>query len=249
MKRTFSAAFLAGSLGVLGSAPAHAQVVPTDAAAVIPFLQVSGTARVTVPSDRARINFAVVTEAPTAAEAASQNATRMEQVSAALRGTGTRGLDIESWGYDLQPRYARTTNDNPEPRIVGYQANNNVRVTVDDVNAVGELIDAAVQAGVNQVTALQFEARNTAPARAEALRLAVESARLQAESMADAMGLTLGMPLEVQGGAEPPMPRPMPYNMDARMSMEMAVQSTPIEAAEQEVYANVSIKYRLEGGG
>ena len=43
-----------------------------------------------------------------------------------------------------------------------------MRVTVDDVSAVGALIDAGVNAGANRVTSLQFEARNTDAARATA---------------------------------------------------------------------------------
>jgi uncharacterized protein YggE len=209
----------------------------------VPFIQVSGSAQVFVPSDRARLNFAVVTEAATAAEAAAQNSTQMETTMAALRGTGAAGLQIESWGYDLQPRYARQTTPDQPPRIVGDQATNNVRVTVDDVSAVGTLIDAAVSAGANRVTSLQFEARNTDAARADALRQAVQNARSQAEAMAAAIGVPLGPALEVHGGAQAPMPPPMPYYRDMQMQASMA--PTPIEAADQGVTGQVTIKYRL----
>jgi uncharacterized protein YggE len=205
---------------------------------------VSGHAQVFVPSDRARLNFAVVTEAPTAAEAATQNSTQMEAAIRAIRATGAAGLQIESWGYDLQPRYARQTTPDQPPRIVGYQATNNIRVTVDDVTAVGALIDAGVSGGANRVTSLQFEARNTDAARAEALRQAVQNARSQAEAMASALGMPLGPALEVHGGAQVPMPPPMPYMREMAMDMQAAA-PTPIEAAEQGVSAQVTIKYRL----
>jgi uncharacterized protein YggE len=236
---------LAGSLIAIGCAtsPLESQVPPPLAQP--PFIQVSGSAQVFVPSDRARLNFAVVTEAATAAAAAAQNATQMETTIRALRGTGVAGLQIESWGYDLQPRYAMQGPNNPDqpPRIVGYHASNNVRVTVDDVSAVGRLIDAGVTAGANRVTSLQFEARNTDAAKAEALRRAVQNARSQAEAMASALGVALGPALEVQGGSDSFVPPPMPY-MRA-MDMVQAAPPTPIEAAAQSVSANVSIKYRL----
>jgi uncharacterized protein YggE len=235
---------LAGALTAVGCATNPLQSQTPLEPQQPPFIQVSGTAQVFVPSDRARLNFAVVTEAATAAEAAAQNSTQMETAISAIRGTGVAGLQVESWGYELQPRYAMQTPTNPDqtPRIVGYRAMNNVRVTVDDVTAVGRLIDAGVTAGANRVTSLQFEARNTDAARAEALRQAVQNARSQAEAMASALGVPLGPALEVQGGAQPPMPPPMPYMRD--MAMQAAA-PTPIEAAEQSVYANVSIKYRL----
>jgi uncharacterized protein YggE len=210
-----------------------------------PFIQVSGMAQVKVRPDRAHLSFAVVTEGTTAAEAAAQNATQMEAVIRALRATGLAGLAVESWGYDLQPRYARQTSPDVAPRIVGYQATNNVRATVDEVTAVGRLIDAGINAGANRVTSLQFEARNTDAARAEALRQAVQTARSEAETMASALGVPLGPALEVHGGAQRPVPPPMPY-MDMRMSAQMEqVVNTPIEAADQTVTAQVTIKYRL----
>jgi uncharacterized protein YggE len=229
--------------------------LPTLAAAqtatpATPFVLVNGVGQVSVKSDRSRINFAVVTEAKTAALAASANATQMDAVIRALRGTGIAGLQIESWGYNLSPRYAESRprpGDPPDairpPEIAGYSASNNVRVTVDDVSSVGKLIDAGVNGGANQITSLQFEARNTEPAKADALRMAVQNARMQAETMASAMGLQLGQALEVTGGSESPMPPPMPYM--ERMQAQMAVQ-TPIEAADQMVSAHVTIKYALK---
>jgi uncharacterized protein YggE len=235
---------IAAVLGAVAlSASASAQTQPPEP---IPFIQVSGQAEVKVRPDRAHLSFAVVTEAVTAAEAASQNATQMEAVIRALRATGVAGLVVETWGYDLQPRYARQTSPDVAPRIVGYQATNNVRATIDDVTAVGRLIDAGITGGANRVTSLHFEARNTDAARAEALRQAVQNARSEAETMASALGVPLGPALEVHGGAQRPVPPPMPF-MDMRMSAEMASQvaNTPIEAADQTVIAQVTIKYRL----
>ena len=242
MIRSKRSSLLVGALLALASAadPLQSQTPESP-----PFIMVSGTAQVFVPSDRARLNFAVVTEAPTAAEAAAQNSVQMESTIRALRATGAAGLRIESWGYDLQPRYARQTTPDQPPRIVGYQATNNVRVTVDDVTAVGALIDAGVSAGANRVTSLQFEARNTDAARAEALRQAVQNARSQAEAMASALGVPLGPALEVHGGAQAPMPPPMPYMRDMSMEMQAPMPPTPIEATEQGITAQVSIKYRL----
>jgi len=240
LSRTSSTTLAAGLALGLAANSIHAQT-PTPEPA--PFIEVSGFAQVFVPSDRARLNFAVVTEAPTAAEATAQNSTQMEATIRALRATGAAGLQIESWGYDLQPRYARQTTPDQPPRIVGYQATNNVRVTVDDVSAVGALIDAGVNAGANRVTSLQFEARNTDAARAAALRQAVQNARSQADAMASALGVPLGPAIEVHGGAQAPVPPPMPYMRD--MQMQAAMAPTPIEAAEQGVSAQVTIKYRL----
>lgn len=221
-----------------GAAPLGAQMTHPEPP---PFLQVSGTAEVSIPSDRAQVRFAVETEAPTAREASTENAERMERVMTALRGTGLEGLEIETSGYDLQPRYRRP--DQTGTRTIdGYRALNHVEVTVDDVSGVGRLIDAAIGAGANRVAGLTFSARDTGPARQEAVRTAVLRAREEAEAMASALGARLGEPLEVQGGAQLPGPRPMPYRMEMAQAADM---ETPVEPGEHTVYANVTIRYRL----
>jgi len=218
------------------------QVAPAQAA---PFLEVSGSATVSVPPDRAQASFAVETQAKSAAEAAGQNAERMAAVIAALQGSGVQGITVETFGYTLRPDYRYDPNSGQSQTIDGYTASNNVRATTRDVTAVGRLIDFAIGAGANRVSSLGFEASNTDAARAEALRLAVGRARSEAEAIATALGVELGAALEVHGGAQAPGPRPM---MDVAFRMAEAV-PTPIEAAGQEVQANVTIRFALGAAG
>jgi uncharacterized protein len=207
-------------------------------------LQVQGRAVVEVAPDRGRIAFAVETEAETAREAGEANARVMDRVVAAVRGTQIEGIRVETSGYMLHPRYRYVGTDRRQ-EVAGYTARNTLQVIVDDVEAVGRLVDTALEAGANRVSQLVFEVRDPEPHRLEALRLAVEQARSEAEVMARALGMRLGEPSMVQGGAERPSPV-MPYYPGLRMEMAMADQpETPVEAGMQSVSANVSITYRL----
>ena len=203
------------------------------------FLEVSGSGRVSVPADRARVVFAVETEGPTAEEASSANAELMTSVLEAVRATGAPGLTIETHGYTLQPEYARPTAQDRSPSISGYRAQNHVAATTSDGDGVGRIIDAAVGAGANRVASLVFEASDTEEARQEALRMAVAQARAQAETMAAALGVPLGPPMEVRGNANVPGPPPRV------MAMRVEAANTPIEAGAQMVTANVTIRYAL----
>ena len=88
---------------LFAAAPAaHAQAQPSGAAPMMmhavaapPSLNLSAYGEVRAAPDMATISFGVVTEAATAAEAMQLNATRMNQVMAALRRAGieARGLD------------------------------------------------------------------------------------------------------------------------------------------------------------
>lgn len=234
-------AWIVAFLALVSTTDASAQDPAPDMAADTSFIEVSGFGQISLPSDRARISFIVETEGENAQEAAEKNADLMDQVITALRSSGIAELEIETFGYNLYPRYARPRAGEPQ-RIEGYSATNNVRVTTLEMDGVGSVIDLAVGAGANRVSSLSFDVRNAEAARLEALATAVRQARAQAEVIAMALGGTLGAPLEVRGGAQAPSPI---YSRTA-MSFDMAEAApTPIEPGQQTVSANVTIRFRL----
>jgi uncharacterized protein len=211
-----------------------------------PFLMVMGVGEARIATDRARIDFMVETQAPTAQAAATQNADRMDRVVRALRAAGGQTAVVETGGYELQPVYRPPSRESREiPTIEAYRAVNHVRVRADDVTRVGALIDAGIGASANRIAGLSFEAKDPEPARLEALRQATAKARAEAEAVATALGATLGPAVEVNLSADygyPPPPMPM-----YREAMDVAQASapTPISPSEQVVRANVTIRYRL----
>ena len=66
-------------------------------------------------------------------------------------------------------------------------------------------------------------------------------AKTEAETVAAAMGVTLGAPLEVQSSADFGYPNAPMFRMEAA---QLAA-ATPVEAAEQVLRANVTIRYRI----
>jgi uncharacterized protein YggE len=221
-------------------APAGAQAAPgTDAQPRT--LTVSANASVSRSPDRAWINLAVESPGATAGEASDANARAMQAVMAAIRDQGIPAERIQTQRLELRPRYDRPREG--EPSIVGYTAVNQVRVRIDDLDRVGSVVDAAVTAGANRVTGINFEISEPAEAYHEALRMAVASAREEATVTAEALGETLGPPLQVStGGFHMPTPSPA-FRADA-FAMEAAA-APPVEAGELEVRANITIVFRL----
>jgi hypothetical protein len=207
-------------------------------------IHVNANASVQRAPDRAVIQVAVETVAETAGEASRQNAQAMDRVLAALRRLGIPRSDIRTLRIELLPRYDQGR-EAREPEIVGYRAVNQVIITVDSIPVVGGVVDAAVGAGANRVTGINFELRDPEAAYHEALQLAIEKARAEARVIADALGEPLGPALQVQTGGYSPPYRPMPMGGDA-MRME-AIQSMPppVEPGEIDVRAHVSITFRL----
>ncbi|HEX7088866.1 MAG TPA: SIMPL domain-containing protein [Longimicrobiales bacterium] len=228
---------------LLPACAARAQQPETAPPARERTITVTGTGAVDRTPDQAVILLAVESTAPTAQAAAESNAQTMERLIAALRRLGLGEDRVRTASYQLHPEYARNEpRAGPEePRIVGYRAMNMVRVTVDDVERVGEVIDAALAAGANRVTGLHFQLRDPHAARHEALAMAVDRARAEAEVLARALGQGLGPVLSISStGMIPP---PIPLMMD-RMEA-VAARTTPIEPGTLRVEATVTAVYRL----
>lgn len=219
-----------------GSGPAAVAVDTTR-------VSVTGRASRSVLADRARIQVAVETEGATAEEASSRNARTMNRVLDAVRGALDGGPDgegrLETTGYRLDPRYRQDRNREGPPEIVGYQAVNRVVVTVEDVELVGPVLDAALDAGANRVAGLSFFASDTESARLDAVRTATEQARREAEVVAEAMGMEIvGVAsVSTSGGGSVPV-------MRAGVEMQAAM-STPVESGSQSVSATVNVTFLL----
>ena len=240
---------IAGACGPVGAAPVpgHGPVngeVRAGTSADSTRLTVSGFAQVQVPADRVRLRFAVETQAASAEVAASRNAETMRAVLESVRSRVGAEDRVETSGYRLSPRYRPSDDRDAGPEIVGYQAQNAVVVVLNDVDAVGSVLDAALEAGANRVAELSFFASDTEDARLEALREATARARREAEAIAESLGMTLGAPLTVQSSGGN---RPSPIAMRAESAM-MAM-DTPVQAGSESVSAGVTITFQLLGGG
>jgi uncharacterized protein YggE len=205
-------------------------------------ITVTGTATVDLPADRARILLAVETVGTTAAQASASNAEAMERVLAAVRGPAGSGARIETSGYSLAPRYRQTGVRQEAPEIVGYRASNQLVVVVDQVDRMGGVLDAALDAGANRVAGLSFFASDTDAARLEALQQATVRAREEAEAVAEALGMVLLAPENIQTSASRPL-----YQPEMR-AMAMQAADTPVEPGSQTVQATVTITWRLGPG-
>lgn len=191
--------------------------------------------------DQAVLSLAVESESGNARDAARNNASKMERVLNALRRAGLPADRIRTTAYQLHPVYARQERPEEPPRISGYRAINQLQVVIEALDRVGPALDAAIDAGANRASNLQFQLKDPGSARLEALKLATAKARSEAEAVAAAAGEVLGPIQSISTDSWAPSPRPMEY---ARaMAMERA--DTPVEAGTLGVTASVSITYRL----
>ncbi len=204
-------------------------------------LNLSAYGEVRATPDKATITMGVQTQAPTAAEAMAQNAARMTRVVEALRRAGVAEKDVQTTSIDLNAQYEYK--ENQPPRLTGYQAVNQVSVTINDLARLGPSIDAVVSAGANQINGIGFGIKDPHAAEDAARLAAVKALEAKAELYAGATGYHIArlVTLSEGGGYVPSPPRPMPMYAMAKAD----VASTPVAAGELSVRVDVTGLYEL----
>jgi hypothetical protein len=231
---------LATSLMGTGVATAQAQSAESGSD-TLRTLNVSGTGRVNAVPDVADINIGVTEQAKEAGAASQKAADSMDSVVQALLAQGIDEKDIQTTNISLNARY----DWNKEPaEVIGWEASNTVSVTVRDIDAVGTVIDEAVNAGSNQVNGISFRVEDPTEAQMLARTAAVDDARAKADQLAADVGVEIiGVVTITESGGSQPQPIYM-----ARTEMAMAADAgaaTPVMAGEVELAVYVQIQYEI----
>jgi len=121
--------------------------------------------------------------------------------------------------------------------------NNTVTVTVRDLENVGSVLDAAVQAGANNINGIQFDIADREAAQQQAMTAAMENAQARAEVLAESAGVQLGDILSLQSylGSS----TPVPYGKGYDMAVQEAAMSVPVSPGEMQIMVDVSVVYEI----
>jgi len=232
---------LAVGLTLVLSACSSAQAAPlaqSDTASNPRTLAVSGSGQIYLTPDMATISIGVQTEGKQAASVVRENTAQVKDVMAALKDFAIADKDIRTTNFSISPQ--QNWGPNGERLAVRYVVSNTVMVTVRDLEQIGALLDAVVQAGSNQINGISFDVSDNTSALAEARLSAVKDARAQADQLASAAGVTLGNVLSIttstSGG-------PSPYLRAA--NVESFAADVPISGGQVAVTVQVQMVYEI----
>ena len=219
---------VAAFAGVFQPSGAHSAPVDASTGGITVF----GTGSANVTPDRASFSFGTVSQAATANAALTASSQSVTRVVAALKKAGVAQADIQTSDVSLSPRMNDNNNE-----IVGYTAANTVTATIKKLGAAGDVVDAAVTAGANQVYGPNLLASDQDAVYRNALKAAVAEARTKAETLAAASSSTLGkITAIVEGGGVTPMPMAVGAAKDSSVS---------IEPGTQKIEATVSVTFAI----
>jgi uncharacterized protein YggE len=208
---------------------------------------VSGTGEVTATPDIAVLEVGVEAQEATVAEAQAEMSGAMEKVMAALTASGVKSEDIQTQYFRIRQR-TRWDEASGEEVVTGYQVSNQVMAKIRDIESVGSIIDAAVEAGGDliRIDDLNFTVEDPSRYYDEAREKATADAKAKAEKLAKQTGVRLGEPTYISESAyTPTIYGGAMYGLaEAAIPAPVAIE-TPVSPGEVKITLTVQIAYEI----
>ncbi|MBK7453540.1 MAG: SIMPL domain-containing protein [Anaerolineales bacterium] len=207
-------------------------------------LNVNGIGMVDLTPDIAYIYIGVHDEAVTASEAVNANKEHTNSVIDALKKAGVAEKDIRTSNFSIWPSQQYS----PEGQITGtiYMVDNQVYVTVRELDSLGDLLDDAITAGANSVNSITFDVADKTQAVKDARAKAVEDAKLQAQELADSAGISLGSVQNINFYDNSSYPSPVYGGKGGGGGAMAADVAVPIQPGQLTISVTVNITYSIK---
>jgi len=131
-----------------------------------------------------------------------------------------------------------------EPVLIGYTITHSLNLTVRDIDVVGDVIEAATDAGANQNNGVFFDIENRDELYIEALALAIADAKKKAEALAEILEVEVGAPVSVSESYS--YFDPWRSFSGSGYPMAMADSGVRLQTGQIEVTAAVFVNYMYE---
>lgn len=200
---------------------------------------VSGEGSVFVVPDVARVSVGISANAPTVKGAQDQMNAAINKVSQAVKALGVDSKDIQTTNYNINPTYDYTAGSQ---KITGYSASTNLSIKVRKIEKVNNVIDAATQAGANQVGGVSFDVDDKTKAENDARQKAIADAKSKAETAAKEGGFSLGRLINYSENSQSPiLPRAMAVGAVGKADSN----ATQVETGTNEIKISVTLSYEI----
>jgi hypothetical protein len=198
-------------------------------------ITVNGTGTVSSIPHEADFTLGVSATAKTATAATRANANEMTRVVGALKSNGIAAADIQTAQISLSPNQ-----NEAGTKVIDYTVTNSVTVNIRNLGKAGSIIDAAVNAGANQVDGPTLTPTGQQELYRAALKAAIANARTRAQAIADAAGEKLG---SLRSASETSSPSPIAFG--AAKSAASVGAPTPVEPGTVKTEADVTATYDI----
>jgi len=223
---------------------AQAQTVAETTSALPRTITVVGEGSVKIKPDVAQANIGVEVVEPTVKEASRGARDTMEAVLKALTEQGVDEKDIQTSGFSVWTERPYGP-EGPSDEVL-YHVSHQVAVTVRDLDTVGTVLDAAIEAGANNIYGVTFSLADPSQVESRARKEAVANAQAKAQELATLNDVEVGDVVSVseviggRGGYYTSVVR------EAAVSAGMGGGGGPIAPGELEFTLQLEIVYTVQ---
>jgi uncharacterized protein YggE len=207
-------------------------------------ITVSGTGFAEIEPDRATLQMSIVAREPTLAAAQKQAANVTNKV---LKTTDRMKIDrdqVDTTGASVRPDY-RWNREKEEQELRGYIATRQISVVIKDLDKLGAMVEAAVEAGVNQVSPPQLDSSKRKDAEREALSAAADDAEKNAAVLANSLDAVLGRVISIDARSNEAQP-PVRYAANMRAMAAESDAAETYNAADLTFNAAVTVVFEIK---
>ena len=209
-------------------------------------ITVAGQGEVYAKPDLGLIDLTVVTEKPTSQSAMKENSARMNKVIEFVKSKGVQGKDIKTTNFNINPRYNYIGGgfSSGTRVLAGYEVTQTLQVKIRDLDKVGEILEGATSAGVNNVGDLTFTIDDEEELKKQARAEAIAKAKQRAKDLASELDVDLVRIVSFsENSYDPYYGFGLGGAIDS-LSIEKAV-VPEIETGENKISVSVNITYEI----
>jgi uncharacterized protein YggE len=206
-------------------------------------LTVSGTGIVRVQPDMVTISLGVSTRNENIAQAVAENNRVAQEILAAAQAAGVAPDDAQTNSFTVYSQSQVDEFGNPTGGQV-YVVDNTLTVVLRDPSQLGDLLEAVMGAGANNIYGVNFNVDDPSPAQDQAREKAVDDARSRAEMIASTAGIALGEVTQISTSYYLPWAGPV-YSYAAEAAGAGGSGAVPIAPGTFEVQATVTVTYAI----
>lgn len=203
-------------------------------------ITVSGNGSAEVEPDRAMLSMSISVQKKTLAAAQQGVADVTNKVLAMTDQFKIDRSQVDTTGATVRPDY-RWNRDTEQQVFLGYTATRQITIEIADFERLGEIMEAAVATGVNNVSPPQLDSSKRRETYRQALARAADDARDNAQQLAASFGGKLGKALQVSSGSV----RPAPMQNVRALGLADSEAAGSYNAADLTFNANVNVTFEL----
>lgn len=205
-----------------------------------PQISVAGEGKVMVVPDQAQIIVAVETKGSDAKDVKKKNDIAVEKVIQFIIKFNLPKADVQTQRVVLEPNY------DYNKKVYTNRALQSIEIMLRDLDQYDALMEGLTEAGINNISKVEFQSSKQEIHESEARKLAMKDAIKKATDYVSVLnGQKVGKAIMINDNTQNYYPRPMYSSMKSEMSDASAPRET-LAIGEITIVSNVTVSFLLD---